>query len=73
MLFWFSSEGNSFINTIDPAYIGKVRAKVEDVFQFKKEEDVSAHYKMIEQLLEDEKMVSEAMIAMVTASFSRVS
>lgn len=51
-------EGNSSINTIDPAYIGKVRAKVEDVFQFKKAEDVSAHYKMIEQLLEDEKMIS---------------
>ena len=46
---------------------------MKDVFQFKKAEDVSAHYKMIEQLLEDEKMVSEAMIAMVTASFSRVS
>lgn len=53
------SEGRTTINVIDPAFEGKVRAKVAEMFPFMKPEDVSAHYKMIEQVLEDEKMVSE--------------
>ena len=56
---FFFSEGKTTINIIDPAFEGKIRAKVAEVFPFMKPEDVSAHYKMIEQVLEDEKMVSE--------------
>ena len=58
--FWCSllSEGKTAINIIDPAFEGNVRAKVAEVFPFMKPEDVSKHYKMIEQVLEDEKMVS---------------
>ena len=37
---------------------GKIRAKVAEMFPFMKPENVSEHYKMIEQVLEDEKMVS---------------
>lgn len=51
-------EGRTTINVIDPAFEGKVRAKVAEMFPFMKPEDVSAHYKMIEQVLEDEKMIS---------------
>ncbi|KAJ7389833.1 Transient receptor putative cation channel sub M member 2 [Desmophyllum pertusum] len=51
-------EGRTVINIIDPAFESKIRAKVADVFPFLKDQDVSAHYKMIEQLLEDEKMIS---------------
>ena len=38
---------------------GKIRAKVAEMFPFMKAENVSEHYKMIEQVLEDEKMVSK--------------
>lgn len=59
--FFFSfsrSEGRTTINIIDPAFESKIRAKVADVFPFMKDTDVSEHYKMIEQVLEDEKMVN---------------
>ena len=49
------SEGRTTINIIDPAFESKIRAKVADVF---KGIDVNEHYKMIEQVLEDETMVS---------------
>jgi len=52
------SEGRTTINIIDPAFESKIRAKVADVFPFMKDKDVSEHYKMIEQVLEDEKMVN---------------
>lgn len=52
------SEGRTTINIIDPAFESKIRAKVADVFPFMKDADVSEHYKMIEQVLEDEKMVN---------------
>jgi len=52
------SEGSTTINIIDPAFESKMRAKVADVFPFMKDKDVSEHYKMIEQVLEDEKMVN---------------
>ena len=56
VVFLFSrSEGGTTINIIDPAFESKIRAKVADVF---KDIDVNEHYKMIEQVLEDEKMVS---------------
>ncbi|KAL9974194.1 hypothetical protein ACROYT_G011206 [Oculina patagonica] len=51
-------EGRTEINIIDPAFESKIRAKVADVFSFEKDKDVSKHYKMIEQVLEDEKMIS---------------
>lgn len=51
-------EGKNAINIIDPAFEGNVRAKVAEVFPFMKPEDVSKHYQMIEQVLEDEKMIS---------------
>ncbi|KAL9966190.1 hypothetical protein ACROYT_G024228 [Oculina patagonica] len=51
-------EGRTTINIIDPAFESKIRAKVADVFPFMKDTDVSEHYKMIEQVLEDEKMIS---------------
>lgn len=58
-IFSFSrSEGRTTINIIDPAFESKIRAKVADVFPFMKDTDVSEHYKMIEQVLEDEKMVN---------------
>ena len=44
-------------NTIDPAFEAKIRAKVADVFPFMNEKGVSEHYRMVEQVLEDEKMV----------------
>lgn len=50
-----TSEGRTSINIIDPAFESKIRAKVADVFPFMKDKDVSEHYKMIEQVLEDEK------------------
>ncbi|RMX42269.1 hypothetical protein pdam_00009856 [Pocillopora damicornis] len=43
---------------VDPQYEGKIRAKVADVFQFRKEQEVDEHYKMIEEVLEDDKMIS---------------
>lgn len=59
LFFSFSrSEGRTTINIIDPAFESKIRAKVADVFPFMKDTDVSEHYKMIEQVLEDEKMVN---------------
>ena len=58
LCFSFScSEGKTTVNIIDPAFESKIRAKVADVFPFMKDTDVSEHYKMIEQVLEDEKMV----------------
>ena len=58
LCFSFScSEGKTTVNIIDPAFESKIRAKVADVFPFMKDKDVSEHYKMIEQVLEDEKMV----------------
>ena len=70
---FFFSEGKTTINTciIDPAFEGKIRAKVAEVFPFMKSEDVSEHYKMIEQVLEDEKMVSEPVFTLSFAT-SRV-
>lgn len=53
------SEGRTSINIIEPAFESKIRAKVADVFPFMKDKDVSEHYKMIEQVLEDEKMVNQ--------------
>ena len=55
-LFLFS-EGSTTINIVDPAFESKIRAKVAEAFQFTNDTDVSEHYKMIEQMLEDEKMV----------------
>lgn len=52
--FFIVSDGK-FI--VDPQYEGKIRAKVADVFQFRKEQEVDEHYKMIEEVLEDDKMV----------------
>ena len=52
--FFIASDGK-FI--VDPQYEGKIRAKVADVFQFRKEQEVDEHYKMIEEVLEDDKMV----------------
>ena len=51
------SEGRTAINIVDPAFESKIRAKVADVFPFMKDTEISEHYKMIEQVLEDEKMV----------------
>lgn len=55
----FHSEGKTTVNIIDPNFEGKIRAKVAEMFPFMKPENVSEHYKMIEQVLEDEKMVSK--------------
>ena len=53
-LFFIVSDGK-FI--VDPQFEGKIRAKVAEVFQFRKEQEVDEHYKMIEEVLEDDKMV----------------
>ena len=53
-LFFIVSDGK-FI--VDPQYEEKIRAKVAEVFQFRKEQEVDEHYKMIEEVLEDDKMV----------------
>ena len=53
--FFFIVSDGKFI--VDPQYEGKIRAKVADVFQFRKEQEVDEHYKMIEEVLEDDKMV----------------
>ena len=62
------SEGRTSINIIDPAFESKIRAKVADVFPFMKDKDVSEHYKMIEQVLEDEKMVNQRFFRAVSRS-----
>lgn len=53
--FFFIVSDGKFI--VDPQYEGKIRAKVAEVFQFRKEQEVDEHYKMIEEVLEDDKMV----------------
>ena len=57
LLFFLFSEGRSATNIIDPMYEGKIRAKVAEAFPFMKDENVDAHYKMIEKVLEDDTMV----------------
>ena len=39
-----------------------------DVFPFMKDKDVSEHYKMIEQVLEDEKMVNRRFLRALSRS-----